>query len=74
MKKYVPLSSSFMLTSIVGFLVSMLFVMKISPTWAVTFMIFFIIMFIASIVSMSRIDFDDEVGLKELAIHEKKRK
>lgn len=52
--KVAPLSGSFMITAIVGFLVSMLFVFKMSATWGVTFMIFFAVMLIAAIISMTK--------------------
>ena len=71
--KYVPLTSSFMLTSIIGFLVSVMFVMKLSVTWGFTFALFFVIMFIASVVSMSNIEAETRYGWEELAIHEKKK-
>lgn len=51
--KVAPLSGGFMLTSIVGFAASVLFIYKISISWGVTFMVFFAIMFIASLVSMT---------------------
>ncbi len=63
-----------MLTSIIGFMVSVLFVMKLSVSWGFTFALFFVIMFIASIVSMSSLEAEDRYGWDELAIHEKKRK
>jgi hypothetical protein len=74
MARDVPLNSGFMLTSIVGFMISVLFVMKIDTTWGFTFSLFFILMFIASIISMSRIDAEDKEALEGLAIHERKRK
>jgi hypothetical protein len=52
--KVAPLSGSFMVTAIVGFLVSMLFVFKMSATWGVTFMIFFAVMLIAALISMTK--------------------
>lgn len=54
MAKIAPLSGGFMITSIVGFLASVLFVYDASVSWGVTFMIFFAIMFIASIISMTK--------------------
>ena len=48
--KTAPLSGGFMVTSIVGFLASILFVYKISISWGVAFAVFFAIMFIASVV------------------------
>ena len=73
-RNYVPLTSGFMLTSIIGFMVSTLFVMKLSVTWGFTFSLFFIVMFISSVVSMSNMDADERYGWEELAIHEKKKK
>jgi hypothetical protein len=71
MARVVPLSSGFMLTSIIGFLVSVFFVWKISETWGFLFILFFFIMFTASIINMSQIDSQDRNDLGELAIHEK---
>jgi hypothetical protein len=55
LSKIVPLHSSFMLTAIVGFLVSALFIYQQlgSKTWGFTFMLFFAAMFIASVISMT---------------------
>ncbi len=74
MERHVPLTSGFMLTSIIGFFVSVFFVWKLSETWGFTFALFFVIAFIASVISMSNIEADDKYGLSELAIHEKKKK
>ena len=63
-----------MLTSIIGLMVSILFVMKISKTWGFTFVIFFTIMFISSIISMSNLDHQDKEALEHLAIHETRKK
>ena len=54
-KKYpvVPLKSSFMVTSIVGFLISVYYVMSISKTWGFTFALFFAMMLVASLISMT---------------------
>jgi hypothetical protein len=71
MSQHVPLTSGFMLTSIVGFLVAVFFVWKLSETWGFTFGLFFLIMFIASVVNMTKIEADDKYGLEELAIHDK---
>ncbi len=71
---YVPLTSGFMLTSIIGFLVSVYFVMDLSATWGFTFALFFTIMFIASIISMSNIEAEERYGWEELAIHEKRKR
>jgi len=49
----VPFKGSFMLTSIIGFFVSVYYVMSLSKTWGFTFAIFFATMFIASLISMT---------------------
>ena len=48
-----PLSAGYMLTSIVGFLISAFYVMPKSNTWGFTFVLFFTLMFIASLISMT---------------------
>ena len=53
MAKIAPLSGGFMITSIVGFIASLMFVYKISAAWGMAFMIFFVIMFVASMISMT---------------------
>lgn len=53
-RQYTPLSSSFFITSIVGFLISVLYVKKFSPTWAFAFATVFFIMFVAAVISMIR--------------------
>ena len=69
--KYAHLSAGFMLTSIIGFFVSVYFVMKLSETWGFTFALFFVIMFISSIISMTHADFTKKEFQEELAVHEK---
>jgi len=48
-----PLSGGYMITSIVGFLVSWIYVFPRSYSWGFTFMLFFILMFVASLISMT---------------------
>ena len=52
--KPAPLPASFMLTAIIGFFVSALWVFPQSLNWGITFLIFFTIMFIASVISMAK--------------------
>jgi hypothetical protein len=54
--RYAPLSSGFMLTSILGFFVSIWLVMDWSEKWGFTFATFFVIAFLASIISMTKAD------------------
>ncbi|MEA2036867.1 MAG: hypothetical protein U9O94_05125 [Nanoarchaeota archaeon] len=55
LSKVVPLHGSFMLTAIVGFLISALYVYHQlgNKTWGFTFMLFFGAMFVASMISMT---------------------
>lgn len=48
-----PLSSGFMLTSIIGFLVSSYYVYSKSKPWGFTLMLFFMIMLVSSLISMA---------------------
>ena len=67
--EFAPLKGSFMIVSIVGFIISVVWVYKTSPTWGFAFMIVFGMMFIASMISMTY----GPVG-EELQIDEKRRK
>ena len=55
LSRVVPLHGSFMVTAIVGFIISALYVYRQlgNKTWGFTFMLFFALMFIASIISMT---------------------
>jgi hypothetical protein len=68
--KYAHLSAGFMLTSIAGFFVSVFLVWKMSVSWGFTFALFFGIMFVASIISMTKADFTDKEMQQELGIHQ----
>ena len=48
-----PLSGGYMITSIVGFLISAFYILPKSKTWGFTFVLFFTLMFIASLISMA---------------------
>jgi len=67
--RYAHLSAGFMLTSIVGFFISVFFVWpKFSISWGFTFSLFFAMMFVASIISMTKADFSDKEIQEELHI------
>ena len=51
--KIVPLSSGFMLTSILGIIISIFYIFQRYPKWGFTFVLFFILTFIASLISMT---------------------
>ena len=50
--KPAPLNASFMVTAILGLLISVMYVRKLSPTWAFAFSLVFIIMIISALISM----------------------
>ena len=56
MYRAAPLPSSFMLMSMIGFLISSMMVYPRDKTWGFAFCLIFIIMFIASIISMTYAD------------------
>jgi hypothetical protein len=68
-----PLSSGFMLTSIMGALLSVFVVMPMSLAWGFTFTLVFIIMFIASLISMTHGPVGDQdlmnAHMEQLAFH-----
>ena len=70
-----PLPHEWMIASIIGFFVSWLFVFEQLGivSWGVAFMAVFLIMFLASVVSMTNADTGD-AHLRVLAIHEQHRK
>ena len=65
-----PLSSAYMLVSMMGFIVSALMI-DVLPSWAFAFMVVFIVMFIASIISLSNISIHDKDAFEELMIHQR---
>lgn len=74
--KPAPLPHEWMLVGIIGFFVSLLLVYpSMSRQWGAAFMAFFIVVFIASLVSMTNAGTEEE-HLRELAVHEirKRRK
>ena len=69
---WAPLHSSFMAISIIGFFVSIWLFdwsTNLGLQWGFTFMIFFLMMFIASVISMSKAEATEE-HMEHLAVHE----
>jgi hypothetical protein len=60
MIKYAPLSGGFMIASIVGFFVSTIYIADLSLNWGFAMAVIFVLMFIASIISMTKAP----IGLK----------
>jgi hypothetical protein len=56
-----PLKASFMLVSMIGFLVSALYIPQFSTTWAFAFGLLFTLMFMASLLSMMRATPDEQL-------------
>ena len=48
-----PLKGGYMITSMVGFIISSMYVYDVSNRWGITFAIFFSLMFVASMISMT---------------------
>ncbi|MBI2647503.1 hypothetical protein HYW99_03430 [Candidatus Woesearchaeota archaeon] len=48
-----PLSGGYMITSIVGFLISAFYILPNSTKWGFTFALFFFLMFVAAMISMT---------------------
>ena len=48
-----PLSGGYMVTSMVGFIISAFYILPKSQTWGFTFLLFFTLMFVASLISMT---------------------
>ncbi|MBU0666294.1 MAG: hypothetical protein ABIC91_03880 [Nanoarchaeota archaeon] len=72
MFKVAPLSSSFMLVSMLGFIICAYFLdHPVLKSWAFAFTIVFILMFISAVISMSKTPLEDSAALEELAIHKK---
>lgn len=51
--RFAPLKGSFMLISIIGFFVSAIAVYDISPSFGFAFSLIFVLMFVASLISMT---------------------
>jgi hypothetical protein len=50
--KIAPLSGSFLATSIIGFMISIIYIIKAYPSWGFAFALVFGLMFISSLISM----------------------
>ena len=72
MKHIAPLPASFMLAAIIGFLVSATIVSPISRSWGLAFSIIFVLMFVASLVSMSYAP--SPGGMRDIRIEGKRKR
>ncbi len=62
---FAPLKGSFMIISIVGFIISAVWVYRRSPTWGFAFCLVFVMMFIASMISMTYAPVGEELQVDE---------
>ncbi len=69
MYKVAPLPGTFMLTSILLFFISVLYVSDLSKSWGFAFTLLSLLMFIASFISMTRANAEEEVELDEKYFH-----
>lgn len=63
--RIVPLSSGFMLTSILGAIISAMYVYPRTASFGFTFFLFFTLMFIASLISMTLAPIEAEFDVKK---------
>lgn len=59
-----PLSGGYMITSIVGFLISAFYVYPNSVKWGFTLVLFFTLMFVAALISMTYAPTDFQLKIK----------
>jgi len=53
LRNVAPLKGGYMITSIIGFIISAIYVFPRSERWGFTFVLFFTLMFVASMISMT---------------------
>lgn len=63
--RFAPLPSSTMIIAILGFFISVVYVMKRWPSFGFAFMLVFVVMFIASMISMTYASSDDLFLMQE---------
>lgn len=64
-----PLDASFMVTSMIGFTISALYISQFSRTWAFAFGALFAMMFVASLISMQYGPTDEQFISKPRKLH-----
>ena len=64
-RRIAPLSGSFMLASMLGFAISLVWVYPASKGFGFSFMIIFLAMFVASIISLSKAPAEDLLKLEK---------
>ena len=74
MFKAAPLSSTFMVFSILGFLSSIYYFTLFGETWGTLFLVFFSMMFIASVISMTHAPDEKDLAINDEEKHVRKRR
>ena len=69
MRKIAPLSAGFMIVSMLGFFFTVLAIYPLDPSWGFAFALIFVLMFVASVISMTNAPVNDPQFYRELAIH-----
>ena len=73
--KVYPLSGTFMITAILGFFISALYIWDLSEAWGFTFSLFFVLMFVAAMISLTKTAIPEHISIKpEIYITGKKKK
>jgi hypothetical protein len=65
-KRWAPLTAGFMITSIVGFFISVLYVRKFSISMAIAFAVVFSCMFFASLIAMEHASPDAQLAARPI--------
>ena len=58
---YAPLHASFMITAMLGLILSLVFVWDYSETWSIAFAMVFFCMFVASMIAMRHANPDEQL-------------
>ena len=69
MAKVAPLKTSFLVFSMIGFLISSLYIPQFSRTWAFAFGLVFTLMFVASMIAMARGTPDEQLFARPRKLH-----
>lgn len=65
-REWAPLSAGFLVASIIGFFISVVYVQKFSLSLAISFAVVFFCMFLASMISMARASPDAQLAARPL--------
>ena len=72
--EFAPLKGSFVIISIIGFIISAIWVYGKNPAWGFAFCLVFVMMFIASMISMTYGPVGEELQIDERRKRERKKR